>query len=90
MKDMKMKTKTILGFATPIVLTVFNVILGDMAAKGVLTVEHPESYLNNARIFTGIVAVISAIITIVIATFLIKAIDKNVGQFYEAAKVMLI
>ena len=37
MKDMKMKTKTILGFATPIVLTVFNVILGDMAAKGVLT-----------------------------------------------------
>ncbi|GFI05106.1 methyl-accepting chemotaxis protein [Lachnospiraceae bacterium 64-25] len=88
MKDMKMKTKTILGFATPIVLTVFNVILGDMAAKGVLTVDHPESYLNNARIFTGIVAVISAIITIVIATFLIKAIDKNVGQFYEAAKVI--
>ena len=88
MKDMKMKTKTILGFATPIVLTVFNVILGDMAAKGGLTVEHPESYLNNARIFTGIVAVISAIITIVIATFLIKAIDKNVGQFYEAAKVI--
>ena len=88
MKDMKMKTKTILGFAIPIVLTIFNVILGNMAAKRVLIVENPENYLNNSAIFTSIVAVISAIITIVIASALIKAIDKNVGQFYEAAKVI--
>ncbi|MDE7285290.1 MAG: methyl-accepting chemotaxis protein, partial [Lachnospiraceae bacterium] len=88
MKDMKMKTKTILGFAIPVVLTIINVILGNMAAKSVIHVDNPERYLKNSTIFSAIVAVISVIITVVVARALINAIDKNVGQFYEAAKVI--
>ena len=85
---MKMKTKTILGFATPVVLNIVNVILGNMAAREVMKAENMERYLRNSNIFTMAVAIVSCIITIIIARAIIHAIDKNVGQFYEAAKVI--
>ena len=85
---MKMKTKTILGFATPVVLNIVNVILGNMAAREVMKAENMERYLRNSNIFTMAVAIVSCIITIIIAKAIIHAIDKNVGQFYEAAKVI--
>ena len=88
MKDMKMKTKTILGFATPVVLNIINVILGNMAARGAMRADNVERYLRNSNIFTDVVAFISCIITIILARAIIHAIDKNVGQFYEAAKVI--
>ena len=85
---MKMKTKTILGFATPVVLNIVNVILGNMAAREVMKAENMERYLRNSNIFTMAVAIVTCIITIIIAKAIIHAIDKNVGQFYEAAKVI--
>ena len=88
MKDMKMKTKTILGFATPVVLNIFNVILGNMAARGAMRADNIERYLRNSNIFTAVVAFISCVITVLLARAIIRAIDKNVGQFYEAAKII--
>ena len=85
---MKMKTKTILGFATPVVLNIINVILGNMAAREVIHAENMERYLRNSNIFTSVVAAVSCIITIILARAIIHAIDKNVGQFYEAAKII--
>ena len=88
MKDMKMKTKTILGFGVPIVLTLFNVMLGSMALKKVRTVNNVETYVRNANIFSAVIAVLSVLITVFLARAIIKAIEKNVQQFYEAAKVI--
>ena len=88
MKDMKMKTKTILGFATPVVLNIINVILGNMAARGAMRADNIERYLRNSNIFTAAVAFISCVITVLLARAIIRAIDKNVGQFYEAAKII--
>ena len=66
MKDMKMKTKTILGFATPVVLNIFNVILGNMAARGAMRADNIERYLRNSNIFTAVVAFISCVITVLL------------------------
>ncbi len=88
MKDMKMKTKTILGFGVPIVLTLINVILGTMALKRVRIANNVEIYIRNANIFSAVIAVLSVLITVFLARAIIKAIEKNVQQFYEAAKVI--
>ena len=88
MKDMKMKTKTILGFAVPIALTIFNVVLGNMSLKRMMKADDSERYFRNASIFTIVVAAVSILITVLLARAIINAIEKNVKQFYEAAKVI--
>ena len=42
MKNMKMKTKMILGFVIPIVLTIINVLIGDLSSRGVIKASNPE------------------------------------------------
>jgi methyl-accepting chemotaxis protein len=86
MKDMKMKTKLILGFAIPMVLTVFNVMLGNMASKSIVNAENQERYLLLSTIFTTAIAVVSILITIFIALILIRVIEKSVAQLSNAAK----
>ncbi len=88
MKNMKMKTKLILGFAVSIVLTILNVIIGELSAKNIAStnISNAASYLKNSNIFTTVLALVSVLITVVIALSLTKAIDKNVKQLSEAAK----
>ena len=53
MKDMKMKTKLILGFAIPILLTLFNIIISNMSTKraaSIVEAARQESYVRNATI----------------------------------------
>ena len=59
MKNMKMKTKMILGFMIPIALTFFNIVISNMTTKKAAAITDPhrlESYVRNASIFTVIVA----------------------------------
>lgn len=85
MKDMKMKTKTIIGFAIPAILVIVNVIIGDLVADAISKSE-VESFAGNSKIFTTIIALISIVIIFIIGRSIIREIEKNVGQLYEAAK----
>ncbi len=88
MKNMKMKTKLILGFAIPILLTMFNIIISNMSTKraaSIVEAARQESYVRNATIFTVVVAVISIGVTIFVASALVKIIEKSVLQLSEAA-----
>lgn len=86
MKNIKMKTKLVLGFFIPIVLTIINVIIGNLSAKRAAIAKNIDTYLTNATIFSFGIAVISILITIVVAVSLIKDIEKCVKQLSDAAK----
>lgn len=83
-----MKTKMIMGFAIPILLTLFNIIISNMSTKraaSIVEAARQETYVRNATIFTIVVAVISVGVTIFVAATLIKIIEKSVVQLSEAA-----
>lgn len=86
MKNLKIRTKLIIGFCIPVLLTMVNVFLADMSIKGVMTAEDPSSYTRNATIFTVSIAVASVIFTVIIATYLIKLIARGVEQLSVAAR----
>lgn len=86
MKNMKMKTKMILGFVIPVVLTIINVLIGDLSSRGVIKAENPERYLENSSIFTAVIAIVSVVITVFVAASLIKAIDRSMIELSNAAK----
>lgn len=86
MKDMKMKTKLIIGFAIPMVLTIINVVIGNIVTSNVIKVENKERYAMNSSILTTGLAVVSILITLYVALLLIKAIEKSVVQLSDAAK----
>ncbi len=86
MKNMKMKTKMILGFAIPIIITIVNIVIGDLTTKGAINAENAEIFAKNATLFTTGLAVISVVVTVFIAAVLIKAIERSVVQLSDAAK----
>ena len=54
MKNMKMKTKLILGYFIPIALTLFNIIIGNMSTQTAIHLTESaeqESYMRNSSIF---------------------------------------
>ena len=89
MKNMKMKTKLIIGFCVPSVLVLINIILGQLSTKNAIHIVDPEkhsSYLLGSTIFTMAMAVLSMAVTFFIALVLIKTIEKSVKQLSDAAK----
>ena len=67
MKNLKMKTKLILGFLVPVVLTIVNMYLNKLAMATALKIKDPvkeASYERNAEIFTTSITVIAIIITV--------------------------
>ena len=89
MKNLKMKTKLLIGFFIPIALTLLNIIIGDLSTKAAVGITDPaaqERYVTNAAIFTAVVAVVSVGITVFVALALIKVIEKSVAQLSDAAK----
>ena len=55
MKDMKMKTKLIIGFLVPSILVLINIILGQLSTKNAIHIVDPEkqsTYLLGSTIFT--------------------------------------
>lgn len=89
MKNMKMKTKLILGFLVPIAITIINIVISDLSTKAAARIIDPaaqQRYIRNSAIFTIVFATLSVVITIWIALILIRTIDKSVKQLSDAAK----
>lgn len=126
MKDMKMRTKMIIGFAIPIILSIINVALG-MSTTGNVTslvakeqvkeIEIVEQTMkeigadetkaqilidkineikaeqsasmtrleNNGNIFSIALIAVSVAVSVLIALFLIKAINRSIKQLSDAA-----
>ena len=66
MKDMKMKTKLIIGFLVPSILVLINIILGQLSTKNAIHIVDPEkqsTYLLGSTIFTMAMAVITTATT---------------------------
>lgn len=88
MKNITMKTKMIVGFLIPSFLLVVNILLSDATTKAAVKYTDPVAqtrYVEKAEIFTAVMAVVSMVITFVIALKLIRAIEKSVAQLSDAA-----
>jgi len=86
MKDMKMKTKLILGFAIPIVLIFLNIVLENMTYKAIVNAENQERYMMFSTIFTTAFSVVSVLVILYTALVLIRMIDKSLAQLSKAAQ----
>ena len=89
MKNMKMKTKLILGFMIPIVITVLNMLISNLSTRRAARITDPayqERYAMISSIVSFAFALVSVIITVWIALMLIKIIEKSVVQLSNAAK----
>lgn len=83
---MKVKTKLALGFMIPIILMILNVALGNMIIRRVESAENSTTFVRNANLFTIGIVVISGIITLGIALYLIALIERSIVQLSNAAK----
>ncbi len=88
MKNMSIRFKLIIGFFVPIVLTFINFVCNVLATKKAIhyTGEAAERYSQNAAIFSFVLCIISVIITMIVATALIKHIRISVNDLSDVAK----
>ncbi len=88
MKNLKVKTKLIIGFAIPIVLTLLNILISDLTTKQAASYTDPvkqASYTRNATIFTIVVAIVCCAAAVWVAAIVIRLIDKSIKQLSDAA-----
>ena len=88
-KNMKMKTKLIIGFLVPIAITILNIIISNLTTKraaAIVEVSAQERYVKISGFVMLGFAVVSVLITAWIASLLIKIIEKSVKQLSDAAK----
>lgn len=88
MKNMSIRLKLMMGFFIPILLTFINFICNMLATKKAIhyTGEAAERYSRNASIFAFALCVISVIITLAVASALIKQIRTSIEELSAAAK----
>ncbi len=86
MKNMKMKTRLIVGFAIPVLIILINIIVGDLSTKKAAEAHNIDSYLMYSTIFTIALGVASALIVFFIALSLTKAINSSLTKLSDAAK----
>lgn len=86
MKNMKMKTRLIVGFAIPVLIILINIIVGDLSTKKAAEAHNIDSYLVYSTIFTIALGVASALIVFFIALSLTKAINSSLTKLSDAAK----
>ena len=87
-KNMKMKTKLIIGFLVPIAITILNIIISNLTTKraaAIVEVSAQERYVKISGFVMLGFAVVSVLITAWIASLLIKIIEKSVKQLSDAA-----
>lgn len=88
MNNLKMRTKLIMGFSVPVVLTVINMLISILSTKQAAKItDHVkrESYMGSATLFMAFVTVVSILITVFVAFRLIRTIRMSVEQLSSAA-----
>ena len=80
MKNMTIKGKLMLGFLVPIVLNIISIICSQLFTR------RAESFKRFAVIFTYALGIVSVVITLMVATAIIRHIRISVEQLSDAAK----
>jgi len=86
MKNMKMKTRLILGFVTAIILIIINLYVGNSTSVAIVQVDDQQRYLQISNIVTSSIAMVSILTLIFVALSLIRGIDKSLSQLSKVAK----
>ncbi len=89
MKNLKVKTKMFLGFLIPIVLVFINILVSEMTTRMAVKINDPEEqeiFTRNASFATIGLGIVAIIITLFVAVYLIRTIDRAVSQLSNAAK----
>jgi len=88
MKNMTIKAKLMLGFFVSIAMSVLNILLSGYTTRqgAKYTGEAAEKYIKHAEIFTNTIGVISILITLWIASILIRQIRQSIDELFKAAK----
>ena len=93
MKNLKIKTKLILGFAVPVVLILVNMIVSNLFTEYTANITDPTQLKTVSQISVfvtyGITAV-SIVIALVVAFALIKTIEKNIKQMSDVARALAV
>ena len=88
MKNITIRGKLMLGFFVPVLLTIINIITSELTTREAsrLSGHEAEAFRRNATIFTYSLGVVSVVVTMLVATALIRQIRLSVEQLAEAAK----
>ena len=86
MKNISIKTRLIIGFAIPVVLTIVNAIIGILSISSVEHAADPVAYGRNAQLFFVGVTTIAIIITVLYSISLIKVFRVSMEQLTTAAR----
>jgi len=89
MKNAKIKTKMIIGFMIPVVLMIVNNVISQLSTKIAASIDDPvrqSNYVMNFTVFTVLVAIVTIAVTLSIALWLIRTIEKSIKQLSDAAE----
>jgi len=86
MKNMKVRTKLIIGFAIPVFLLILSCYLGSSSIQAVKNATNTEAYADKAIIILMAIAVVAVAITIGYAVMMIGVIRKSIDQLSKVAR----
>ena len=86
MKNLKIRTKLLIGFLIPILLMIVNVLVENAAMRGLKQAEDTEAYIESYLVVSGVLIAVSILIILVYAAFVIRTIRVSVNQLSSAAK----
>lgn len=86
MKNVKVRTKLIIGFVIVDFLVLLSIYLGYSTARQIIHVDDPERYLHNYQLFTMGLFIAAVIVLTVVSVTLIRTIRKAVNQLSDAAQ----
>ncbi len=86
MKNIKIRTKLLIGFLIPVLLMIVNVFMENTAMRRLKQAEDTEAYIESYLVFSAILIVVSILVIVIYAYFVIRTIRVSVSQLSTAAK----
>lgn len=86
MKNIKIRTKLLIGFLIPVFLMIVNVFMENTAMRKLKQAEDTEAYIESYLVFSAILIVVSILVIVIYAYFVIRTIRVSVSQLSTAAK----
>ena len=86
MKNVKIKVRLIGAFVISVLFTIINVIFGIMSMEKVASTEAEleQRYADNAAYFSIGICIVSILVTVFLATSIIKEINSSLTQLVAA------
>ena len=85
MKNVKVKTRLIVGFLIIDAVILVAIFLGYTTASQIITVENPQHYLQSYKIFSLVALAVAIVFLGYISISLIRLIDRSVKQLSQVA-----